>query len=131
MILINYQDLLKIRKSLIALTVKLRINQQSVNDYTVQSYIIKKIYKHCLHSFIQTAKSQQNNYLNFETIKLSYYDNVNKSYFEIDVKKNNYYNCKRSDYFVKNCKSLLKNLNYIKINVVKTKKDRALLIILQ
>ncbi len=51
MILINYQDLLKIRKSLIALTIKLKINQQLVDDYTVWSYIIKKIYKHYLYSF--------------------------------------------------------------------------------
>jgi len=33
----------------------------------------------------------------------------------------------RSDHFVKNCRSFLKNLNYIKINTVKTKKDRVLL----
>jgi len=55
-------------------------------------------------------------------MKLSHYNNADKSYFEIDVKKNNYYNCKRSDYFIKNYRSSLKNLNYIKINVVKTKK---------
>ncbi len=35
MTLINYQDLLKIRKSLIALITKLEINQQSIDDYTV------------------------------------------------------------------------------------------------
>jgi len=63
-------------------------------------------------------------------MKLSHHDNINKSYFKINVKKNDYYNCKRSDHFIKNCRSLLKNLNYIKINVVKTKKDRALLTVL-
>ncbi len=45
-------------------------------------------------------------------------NNIDKSYFEIDVKKNNCYNCERLDHFIKNCRSFLKNLNYIKINVV-------------
>jgi len=76
------------------------------------------------------TKLQQNNCLNSETMKLSHHDNVNKLYFKTDVKKNDCYNCKRLSYFAKNCRSFLKNLNYIKINVVKTKKDRALLIML-
>ena len=57
-------------------------------------------------------------------MKLSHHNNIDKLYFETDVKKNDYYNCKRLSHFIKNCKSSLKNLNYIKINVVKTKKDR-------
>jgi len=91
------------------------------------SYTIKKIYKYCLYSFTQTVKSQQNNCLNFKTIKLSYHDNADKSYFKINVKKNNYYNYERLSHFIKNCRSFLKNFNYIKINAVKTKKDRVLL----
>jgi len=35
MTLINYQDFLKIKKSLIALTVKLEINQQFIDNYIV------------------------------------------------------------------------------------------------
>ncbi len=35
MTLINYQDFLKTRKSLIALTAKLKINQQFIDNYTV------------------------------------------------------------------------------------------------
>ncbi len=58
-------------------------------------------------------------------MKLSHYDNVNKLHFKTDVKKNDYYNCERSDHFTKNYRSFLKNLNHIKINAVKAKKDRA------
>ncbi len=46
------------------------------------------------------------------------------------LKKNDYYNYERLSHFIKNCRSSLKNLNYIKINAVKTKKDRALLTML-
>ncbi len=60
-------------------------------------------------------------------MKLSHHNNADKLYFETDVKKNNYYNYERLSHFAKNCRSSLKNLNYIKINAVKTKKDRALL----
>ncbi len=76
------------------------------------------------------TKSQQNNYLNFEITKLSHHNNADKLCFEIDVKKNDCYNCERLSHFIKNCRSFLKNLNYIKINVVKAKKDRALLTVL-
>jgi len=63
-------------------------------------------------------------------MKLSHYHNADKLHFEIDVKKNNCYNCERSSHFIKNCRNFLKNLNYIKINAVKTKKDRVLLTVL-
>ncbi len=63
-------------------------------------------------------------------MKLSHHNNVNKSHFETDVKKNDCYNYKRLSHFVKNCRNFLKNLNHIKINVVKTKKDRVLLTVL-
>ncbi len=75
------------------------------------------------------TKSQQNNHLNSEATKSSHHNNADKLCFETDVKKNNCYNYERSDYFIKNCRSSLKNLNHIKINVVKTKKDRVLLIV--
>jgi len=63
-------------------------------------------------------------------MKLSHYDNTDKSYFKINIKKNDCYNCERLNYFIKNCKSSLKNLNYIKINIVKIKKDRVSLTVL-
>ena len=52
MTLINYQDSLKTKESLIVLTVKLKINQWFINNYTVWSYTVKKIYKYYLHFFI-------------------------------------------------------------------------------
>jgi len=60
-------------------------------------------------------------------MKSSHYDNTDKLHFETDVKKNDCYNCERSDHFTKNCRSFLKNLNYIKINAVKTKKRQSLI----
>ena len=128
--LINYQDFLKTRKSLVVLATKLEINQWSADNHTVWSHIIKKIYEHCSHSFTQAAKPQQNNCLNSEFTKLSHHDNTGKLHFETDVKKNDCYNCERLSHFTKNCRSSLKNLNHIKINAVKTKKDRASLTVL-
>jgi len=60
-------------------------------------------------------------------MKLSHHDNIGKSHFEIDVKKNGCYNCERLSHFAKNCRSSSKNLNYIKINAVKTKKRQSLI----
>ncbi len=84
-----------------------------------------------MHSIFYIMNSHQNNCSVSVTQWLYNADNVSKFWTATNIKWNNCYNYEKSKHFVKNCRSSLKNFNYIKINVIKTKKEKALLTVLQ